>query len=560
MRNYLFPTFRGYQRQWLRGDLLAGVTIGAIAIPGQIAVAKVAGMPPTTGLWAFVAAGVFACVFVANRVLCIAADSTTAPLVFAGLSVAAAPASHEYVRLAVTLALLIGLILLVVAVFRLQWLADLLSRPVMVGFMAGVAVTIIVGQLPALLGIPSGGTHTLEKLWHVLTNLSQINWVATAIGVSSLVLLAVFGRINRKLPGALLVIVLATLATAAMSLTQYNVETLGPLQTGLPQWVWPNFSLDALRLLLPSALAISLIAIAQTAATSRTSADAGGFTTSLRQDFAGLAFTNFASGGLGSFNVDGSPGSTVVMQSSGARSQLGNLIGGLFVLCIVLFAGGLLADLPSSTLAAVMILLSVRIVDVRQMRRIRAYGILAWLLMAVTLLAVVILGVEVGLVIAVALALANRAVRSSRPELFELGRRSDGHWLPIQSDAAHHTGDIVCFRLNGPIWFANASWFHDEIKDRLFAQPSFRKVILDATGVDDLDYTGSSTLLELVETLEDQGYGVAVATIPGRTQESLRKIDLRSVLPADHVFASVEDAFRAMNQPDWTSSPKVKRK
>ncbi len=553
-----FPSFQGYRRSWLMRDLLAGVTIGAIAIPGQIAVAKVAGMPPTTGLWACVAAGIFAALLVANRVLWIGSDSTTAPLIFAGLTVAAAPGSEQYVRLAVTLALCVGVIFLVVAIAKMQWIADLLSRPVVVGFMAGVATIIVVGQLASLLGIPSGGKSTLEKLWNVLSNMDKINWLAAAIGIASLIALTLFTRINRKLPGALLVMTLATLATALLSLTRFDLEVLGPLQTGAPQWVWPDLSLDAIRVVLPTAFAIALISIAQTAATSRSSADAGGFTTSLKSDFTGLGVANIASAGVGAYSVDASPGATAVMQSSGTKSQLGAVIGAACVLVVVLFAGGLLADLPSATLAAIMILLSVRIVNVKELRRIRSYSRLALALTVVTFAAVVILGVEIGVLIAVALALINRGVKTFRPEIIELGRRTDGHWLPLAERSAEPTGEIVAFRLNGPLWFANASWFHDEVKLRLDKTPDVSGVIIDTTSIDDIDYTGASVMADIVVMLGNRGLQVALAHIPGQTAESLERIRITHALPPRCMFASTEDAYQAMIEPDYSSALKPK--
>lgn len=537
--------------------MLAGITIGAIAIPGQIAVAKVAGMPPSTGLWAAVAAGLFAAFFVVNKVLWIGSDSTTAPMIFAGVSLAAIPGSAQYISLTVTLALMVGILLLMVAKFQAQWLADLLSRPVIVGFMTGVAVIIVVGQIPALVGIPDHGKTTLEKLWQLLTQLGEINWVTAAVGVGSLLLLAVVARVNARLPGALLVMVVATLATATLSLTRFNVAVLGPLETGPPTWVAPDLSLDAIRITLPTALAIALIAIAQTAATSRSSADAGKFSTDLRSDFAGLGVANVASAAVGAYPVNASPGATAVMASSGAKSQLGSVIGAGCVLVVVLFAGGLLADLPSATLAAVMILLSVKIINIKEMRRIRAYSMMAWLLMATTFVVVVVLGVELGVLTAVVLAVLNRAVRSSRPELDELGRRDDGHWLPISdSRALQADGGILVFRLNGPLWFANASWFHDEIEQRILGRPDTTGVIIDTTGIDDLDYTGSSTMKDLISALEQRGLKVAVTAIPGMTSQSFRQIHLNDVVPDACFFTSDEDAFQAMSSPEWAELSK----
>ncbi|MGI9197334.1 MAG: SulP family inorganic anion transporter [Candidatus Nanopelagicales bacterium] len=537
----------GYRRAWLARDAIAGITIAAIAIPGQIAVAKVAGMPPTTGLWACIAAGLVGFLFIANRFLWVGADSTTAPLVIAGLSLMAAPASTQYVQLAVTLALLVGVALVVVALAKMTWMADLLSRTVVAGFMAGVATIIVIGQLPALLGIPPGGTHTVTKLGHVLASLGQINPASALIGIISLAALPLFTVLNRRLPGALLVVALATLATAALSLTRFDVEVLGPLQSGLPQWVWPDLSLDALRGLLPTALSITLLSIAQSAATSRSSADAGGFSTSLRSDFVGVGASNLASAGVGSFSVDVSPGATAVMAASGAKTQLASAFGALAVLMIVLFAGTLLADLPTATLAAIMIVLSVRIVNVKEIRRIAKYSRTALALAVMTFAAVIVLGVEIGVLIAVSVALISRAVQTSRPEIVELGRRQDGHWLPLAESRAADPSRILVFRLNGPLWFANANWYHDSVMDRLAADPATRAVILDAVTIDDMDYTGASVLKDLVIVMRGRGIDVAVARVRGRTNDSLTRIRLTSALPDDRIFSSVEDAYAALN-------------
>lgn len=540
----LFPSMKGYQRSWLARDVVAGVTIAAIAVPGQIAVAKVAGMPPTTGLWVAIAAGIVALVFVASRQLWMGSDSTTAPLIFAGLSVMAVPGSDQYVRLAVTLAILVGVFVCIVAFAKMLWIAELLSRTVVTGFMSGVAVIIIVGQIPSLLGIPAGGTHTLQKIWHILTNLGEINWAAATIGVVSLVALPVFAHINKKLPGALLVVTLATLATALLSLKRFDIEVLGPLDGGLPHPVWPDFSIDALRGVLPTALAIALLAIAQTAATSRTNADANGEQANLKDDFTGLGIANLASAGTGSYSVNGSPGATAVMASSGARSQLGAAIGSLVLLVIVLFATGLVADLPMATLAAIMIMLSARIVNITELKRIRRYSGSAFALSLGTFAAVVVLGVESGVLIAVTVSLIARAVQASRPELTQLGRRSDGHWLPIDEPHAHHHDGILVLSLNGPVWFANANWFHDQILAHLDANPDTRGLIINTVAIDDLDYTGASVLKDVVILVQARGVQVAVVHVVGRADESMQRIRLTSKLADHRLFQSVEDAYQ----------------
>ncbi len=232
------------------------------------------------------------------------------------------------------------------------------------------------------------------------------------------------------------------------------------------------------------------------------------------------------------------------------------MIGAVCVLVVVLFAGGLLADLPTATLAAIMILLSVRIVNVKELRRIRSYSKPALALTIVTFAAVVILGVELGVLIVVALALVNRGVKTSRPEIIELGRRPDGHWLPIAESSAEPTGEIVVFRLNGPLWFANASWFHDEIKLHLDQTPDVTGVIIDTTGIDDIDYTGASVMADIVVMLGTRGLQVAMTHIPGQADDSLERIRITQELPERCLFASTEDAYQAMIKPDYSSAIK----
>lgn len=540
----LFPSLKGYQRSWLARDLLSGLTIAAIAIPGQIAVAKLAGMPPTTGLWVAIVAGFVALLFVANRQIWFGSDSTTAPLIIAGLGVLAVPASDQYVALAVTLAILVGVLICIVAFANMLWLAELMSRTVIAGFMAGVAVIIIVGQLPALFGIPAGGTHTLQKLWHVVTHLSELNPVATVVGLASLIALPLCTRINRRLPGALLVVSIATLATALLSLTRFDVQVLGTLQGGLPHPVMPNLSLDAIRAVLPTAFAIALISIAQTGAVARSNADATGDPPELKSSFTGLGIANLASAATGSFSVDSSAGATAVNNSSEQRSQLGAGVGALALLLVVLFATSLVADLPEATLAAIMIVMSARIINLKELRRIGGFSTEALALAIGTFAAVVVLGVESGVLIAVVFTLVTRAIRSSRPEITVLGRRADGHWLPDAEEHAEPADGVLVIRLNGPVWFANANWFHDQVVADLETDPSIRGIVIDTVTIDDLDYTGASVLKDLVIVANRDGIVVAVTHVKGRTDDSLRRIKLTSVLPQHQLFESVEDAYQ----------------
>jgi MFS superfamily sulfate permease-like transporter len=239
---------RGYRRRWLGRDLIAGLTFGAVTMPGQLATAHLAGMPPITGLYGFVVATIVGAAISTNRHLAMGVDSTVAPILAAGLAAVGAVAESEYyIGLAMITAFLVGMFTLIVGAGRLGWVGDFLSRPVMIGFFGGIAVIIIVNQLPGILGVEEGHGRTLEKIVQLVKHIPQTNIPTMILGVSSLVLLLVIAKINRRIPGALIVLTLASLAMVVFGLKDYGVSTLGPLDRGLPSFQLPPFSLQSVE-------------------------------------------------------------------------------------------------------------------------------------------------------------------------------------------------------------------------------------------------------------------------------------------------------------------------
>ncbi len=546
------PTLRGYRAKWLPVDLVTGVTLAAIFVPGQIAIAHLAGMPPTAGLYGTAAACVVIAVLARNRFLVAGCDSTLAPLLAAGVAAVAATGSPNYVPLVIATTFLTGVILLAVGIARLGWVADFLSRPIVTGFMAGVGITIIVDQLPQMLGVPGGSGHVPERLAQVVAELGQINWPTVCLGVVSLALLLIASRLSARIPGAFLVLVVAIGAVGILGLANDGVATLGDLPSGLPPIGFPDVSLDNIRLVLPTAVACTLIALAQTAATSRSSAERAGFDVDVNSDFRAMGLSNVASSAVGGFTVNASPSGTAMAQAMGTRSQIVSLVCGAVMVAFVLFLSNALHDLPMATLAAILVFISIKIIRVSEMRAMLQFSWMPFALMAVTLLGVVVLGVELGVLVAVVLAVVDRTRRTTRPELLPLVLGPTGQWQPATAETspgdspASEASEVIVYRLNGPLWYGNANWFKQQILAALppasgspNGLPAF---VLDASGIDDMDYTGACVLRELVELCESRSVSTAIVVVPGRTQRALLRSQLSDILGQRRLYDSVEGA------------------
>ncbi len=543
--SFLFPSLSGYRRSWLIRDLITGITIAAVAIPGQIAVAHLAGMPPATGLYAFIAACVVTAIITTNRHLTVAQDSTTAPMVAAGIVAIAAAGTGDYSNLVILVSLIVGLIFIAVAICKMSWIGDLLSIPIITGFMGGVAIIIVVSQLPDMLGLPAESGHVLDRLGELIRNLDHISWLCVAVSVTSLVALFIGARLTPKIPGILVVVIAAIFIVAILNLRNHGLAVLGPLPKGLPPLHFPHITLTTIREALPTALAVALIALAQTAATSRSAGVAGNFEINIRRDFGAVGASNVAASILGAAPVDASPSSTALVGSSRARTQAWALISAAILLVIVIWGGELVADLPYATLAAVMIFISVKIFRFDEMKRMYRLSKPAFALMALTLAGVVVLGVELGVLIALFAALIDRARRTARPEILTLTPSSSGDWGPQSGDDERVTpAGVVVRRLNGPLWFANANWFHQEMLAAIADGPNKpRQLIVDTSGMDDIDYTGTSTLLELDSTCTKRGVQLDLVITQGNAKRAIRMIGVDKALGEQHVFASVEDAI-----------------
>jgi sulfate permease, SulP family len=426
------PTLRGYRAAWLGTDALAGLTLVAVAVPGQMATARLAGLPAVAGLYAFVVGSLVYALLGTNRHLSFGADSTIAPLLATGVASVAAAGTSGYVTVMAFTAVLVGGLLVAAGLGRLGWISEFLSTPVITGVLAGIAVEIMVRQIPVILGVSSGGTTTIDRIRQVAGQLGHVNGWSAGIAVGVLAVIAAARRISRRLPGTLLALVLSIVAVDALGLASHHgVAILGAVHGGLPHVRVPSISWSQLRRLPGLVLTVAFVCIAQTAATVRGPATGPGAASDVNRDLIGVGAGSVAAGLIGMFAVDASPPNTAIATASGTRSQLTNTIAAVGVLAVVLAATAPLADLPQAMLAAMLVFIATKLFRAGELRAIFRFDRVEFALAAVTLLVVAVVGIEQGIAVALVLSLADRTRRSARPRDTILGREpGTDHWIP----------------------------------------------------------------------------------------------------------------------------------
>lgn len=543
------PTLRGYRRSWLGPDVLAGLTLAAIAVPEQMATARLAGMAAVAGLYAFLAGSVLFAVLGRSRQMSVGADSTIAPILAAGVAALAAAGTPRYAHLVSFLALMAGAVLIAVGLLRLGWIGEFLSTPVVTGVLAGIALEILVRQLPVILGLPGGGTTTVGRVQKVASQIGHANVWSEAIAAAVFAVIVVAGHLDRRIPGAFIGLVGSILTVAALGLRSHGVQVLGPIQAGLPSFAVPAASWADTRHLLAPALTVAFICVAQTAATARRSKAAAPAAGDFNRDLAAVGAGSLAAGLSGSFAVNSSPPRTEIVIASGGRSQLTSVIAAAVVLGMVLLAAGLLKDLPQATLGAILVYVATRLFRAGELRSILRFDPVEFALAVITLLAVAFIGIEQGVVLAALLSLADRTRRSARPADVILGREpGTGHWIP--PDIGHPTEQVpgvIVYLPYAPLWYGNADYIRLRVREILeTATEPVRALVLDANGISDIDYTGARALGELAAELAQRGVVTGIARSSHLVHHDLKLSGLLREIGRDRLFATVEDAVAAL--------------
>ena len=539
---------RTYERGWLRFDLVAGIVLAAILVPQGMAYAELAGLPPVTGLYTTIACLVAYAIFGPSRVLVLGPDSSVSPLILASITplvVVGDPGSA--IVLAGMLAVLVGLIEIGLGVAKLGFVADLLSSEVRVGYMNGLAVTIIVGQLPKLFGFSTDADGFVDELKAFWNGLDQTNRTTLITGLAVLLVLLVLPRITTRIPAVLVAIVGVTVVSALLGLADEGVKTVGTLPQGFPtpSLPWTSAS-DALALMV-GAVGITMVSLTDTIATASSFAARRGDEVDANAEMIGVGASNVVAGFFQGFAVSVSSSRTAVADQSGARTQLTGLVGAGLVALLLLVFNGLLADLPQTALAAVVIVAALSLADLPALARFARLRRSSLVLSLVASAGVIFLGVLQGIVVAIVLAILLFFRRNWWPHgtvLAEVPELGGWHAVSVHPEGRQVDG-IVVFRWEAPLFFANAGQFRDQVR-ALVRDSSPAYVVLQCEAVTDIDVTAAEVLKDLDEELNAKGVHLAFVELRDRLADLIVRYDLDATLQAEHFYASVEEAVAAL--------------
>ncbi|HNO45473.1 MAG TPA: SulP family inorganic anion transporter [Microthrixaceae bacterium] len=539
---------RTYERGWLRFDLVAGIVLAAILVPQGMAYAELAGLPPVNGLYTTIACLVAYAIFGPSRVLVLGPDSSVSPLILASITplvVVGDPGSA--IVLAGMLAVLVGLIEIGLGVAKLGFVADLLSSEVRVGYMNGLAVTIIVGQLPKLFGFSTDADGFVDELTAFWNGLDQTNRTTLITGLAVLLVLLVLPRITTRIPAVLVAIVGVTVVSALLGLADEGVKTVGTLPQGFPTPSLPWTSASDAVALMVGAVGITMVSLTDTIATASSFAARRGDEVDANAEMIGVGASNIAAGFFQGFAVSVSSSRTAVADQSGARTQLTGLVGAGLVALLLLVFNGLLADLPQTALAAVVIVAALSLADLPALARFARLRRSSLVLSLVASAGVIFLGVLQGIVVAIVLAILLFFRRNWWPHgtvLAEVPELGGWHAVSVHPEG-RQVGGIVVFRWEAPLFFANAGQFRDQVR-ALVRDSSPAYVVLQCEAVTDIDVTAAEVLKDLDEELNAKGVHLAFVELRDRLADLIVRYDLDATLQAEHFYASVEEAVAAL--------------
>jgi sulfate permease, SulP family len=553
MGRYLpgISVLRGYQRSWLRGDLLAGVTVAAYMVPQVMAYAEVAGLPPIAGLWAAVAPLVAYAILGSSRQLSVGPESSTALITATAVGVLVAGDQQNYAGTAAALALAVGAICLICWLARLGFLANLLSHPVLIGYMAGIAGLMIVSQLGKVSGIAVEGDSVLSELRSFVTHLGEAHLPTVLVAAGTFVLLVALQRLLPRWPGPLIAMVLAAVAVAVLDVDQMGVKTIGRVPRGLPPAAIPDFSTIDFGTLLPAALGVTIVAYTDNVVTARAFAARRREVIDARQEFLALGAANLGAGLFSGFPVSSSGSRTVIGDAVGSRTQLYSLVTAAIVLLTMLFLGPALATFPLAALGALVVFAALRLIDFAELRRIARFRRSELFLALATTAAVLIFDVLYGIAVAVALSILDLLRRIARPHDGILGYVPGLAGMHDIDDYAtgRQVPGLLVYRYDAPLFFANAEDFkHRALASVDAADPPVEWFLLNAEANTEVDLTAVDALEEVRRTLAGRGIVFALARVKFELREILASAGFIDRIGEDKVFMTLPTAVEAYQQ------------
>jgi sulfate permease, SulP family len=531
-------------------DIIAGITLAALAIPEVMGYTKIAGMPVVTGLYTILIPMALYAFFGASRHLVVGADSATAAIMAAGLVGLAATASPQYVAYAGILAIMAAGLLILARIAKLGFIADFLSRTVLIGFLTGVGIQVAIGQISGMLGIPGGGAGPIQKLITDIKQLGQTNIYTLAISISVLVIIVGCRRINKKIPGALIAVIGAILVSYLVDLSSFGVVVLGTIPGGLPKIGLPTgvtLNASVIEQLLPIAISMFIVILAQSAATSRAYATRYSENFSENVDLVGLGLANIGAGLSGTFVVNGSPTKTQMVDSAGGRSQLSSLVTSVIVLIVLLFLTKPLSYMPDAVLSSVVFLIGIELVDRLGMRKIYVQRRAEFWVALITALVVIFFGVEQGILLAILLSILIHTRHGYKPKNAVLAVDSSGkqHMVAVSNHAQVMPG-LMIYRFHHSLYYANAELFSQEVLELVnSAQPPLSWFCLDATAVDDIDFSAAAALRETYKLLKEKEIRLVLAEVEEEVCHELDRSEITDLIGKEAFFESLRDVEAA---------------
>jgi len=548
----------------LPADAIAGATLAALAIPEVMGYTKIAGTPVITGLYTLLLPVLFFAIFGSSRHLVVGADSATAAILATGLVAMGQTAqSTEYVQMTSLAALMCAALLIAARLLKLGFIANFLSRSVLIGFLTGVGIQVAMGQVGGMFGITGESGGTVQKFVETLQMIpTDTNVPSLVVSISVLAVILVLGRINKAIPGALIAVVGAIAASYLLDLEAMGVTILGTVPGGLPAIGLPTDVMTAENVvaLLPTVVSLVIVILAQSAATSRAYAMKYGDSFDENVDLVGLGMANIGAGISGTFVVNGSPTKTEMVDSGGGRSQVSQLTAGAVVVAVLLFLTGPLAYMPNAVLAAVVFLIGLRLIDYRGMAAIGRVRQGEFAVALVTAFVVVVVGVEQGIILAMALSIVEHIYHSYRPYDTLLAVTPGGTPGPVPlADRAEALPGLVVYRFGASLYYANGTRFTEEVMDLVEgADPPLRWLAVSASSVGDIDFSGADTIRQVKEELARTGVTFAICDLSPKVRAQLDAYGLTELIGTDRIFATTTDllaAYRAAAEAGAGGTP-----
>jgi high affinity sulfate transporter 1 len=544
------PLFNGIlplERDRVSADIVAGVTLAAMNIPQAMGYTKIAGTPVITGLYTLLLPVVAFATFGASRYLVVAADSATAAILAVGVSPLAAAGSAKYVALASMVALLAAGCLLLARLLRLGFLADFLSRTVLIGFLTGVGFQVGIAVLGEMLGVPVASKRSLTQVWEVLQKLGQVHWPTVAVSAGVVGVIIASRRLAPRLPGALLAVAATIALSATLDFARHGIAVIGPVEGGLPRLGFPRVSWDEAESLLPIAGACFVMILAQSSVTARAYAIRHGQALDENRDLVGLCAADAAAAFSGTFVVNGSPTQTAMVETSGGSSQVAHLATAATVGLVLLFLTGPLKYLPLCVLGAIVFVVAVRLVDVSGLRLLRRHSPREFALAVVTAAAVVFVGVERGIILAMILSLLQHVRHGYQPNSAIIVHDPAEHWRmePLTPVNMIEPG-LVLYWFGADLYYANVNRFVEEAQG-LVRQSSapVRWILVDAEAITGIDFSAGRALIELQRDLARKGVVLALVRVNPRLRADLNRQGVTDAIGASRIFSSRKHGLAA---------------